>query len=56
MVKTRLRTKLLLLLILTTAALTGTSLLIVQLYLDRHARQDISELINSSLVTFQHFS
>ena len=56
MVRTRLRTKLLLLLILTTAALTGTSLLIVQLYLDRHAREDISELINSSLITFEHFS
>jgi hypothetical protein len=56
MINTRLRTKLVLLLILTTAALTGTSLLIVQLYLDRHARRDISELINGSLVTFQHFS
>src|ERR1700737_1210064 len=56
MVKIRLRTKFLLSLILTTAALTGTSLLIVQSYVGRHARRDIYEQVNSSVLTFQQFA
>jgi signal transduction histidine kinase len=56
MVKIRLRTKLLFSLILTTAMLTGTSLLIVQSYVGKHARRDIYEQIDNSLRTFEHFA
>src|SRR5688572_20993010 len=56
MASIRLRTKLVLSLILTTAALTGASLLIVQNYLERRARQEIHEQIASSFVTFEHFT
>jgi len=56
MVKIRLRTKFLLSLIFTTAALTGTSLLIVQSYAGKHARQDIDEQVENSLVTFHQFA
>ena len=56
MARIRLRTKLVLSLILTTAALTGASLLIVQNYLERRARQEIHEQIASSFVTFEHFT
>ncbi len=56
MVKIRLRTKFLLSLIFTTAALTGASLLIVQKYLGKYARHEIYEQLNSSLLTFQQFA
>jgi signal transduction histidine kinase len=56
MVKIRLRTKFLFSLIFTTAALTGTSLLIVKSYAGKHARQDIYEQVENSLVTFQQFA
>jgi signal transduction histidine kinase len=56
MVKIRLRTKFLFSLIFTTAALTGASLLIVQKYLGKHARREIYEQLNSSLLTFQQFA
>ena len=56
MVKLRLRTKFLFSLIFTTAALTGTSLLIVQSYAGKHARQDIDEQVENSLVTFHQFA
>src|SRR5689334_6544035 len=56
MVKIRLRTKFLFSLVFTTAALTGTSLLIVQSYAGKHARQDIDEQVESSLLTFQQFA
>jgi signal transduction histidine kinase len=56
MVKIRLRTKFLFSLIFTTAALTGTSLLIVQSYAGKHARQDIYEQVENSLLTFQQFA
>src|SRR2546430_17527629 len=56
MVKLRLRTKFLCSLIFTTVALTGTSLLIVQSYAGKHARQDIYEQVGNSLLTFQQFA
>jgi len=56
MVKIRLRTKFLLSLIFTTAVLTGTSLLIVQSYAGKHARQDIDEQVENSLLTFHQFA
>ena len=56
MVKIRLRTKFLLTLTLTTAALTATSLLIVQSYAGKHARREIYEQVDSSLLTFQQFA
>jgi signal transduction histidine kinase len=55
MAKTRLRTKLLLSLILTTTVLTGTALLIVQNYLRNHARSEIREALHDSVITFQQF-
>ena len=51
----RLRTKLLLSLVLTTAVLTGAVLLIVQHYLQNHARDEIREALHNSVVTFQQF-
>src|SRR5215467_3246664 len=56
MAKIRLRTKFLFSLILTTAALTATSLLIVQSYAGKHACQDIYEQVENSLLTFQQFA
>jgi signal transduction histidine kinase len=53
MARTRLRTKLVLSLILTTAVLTGASLLIVQSNLRAHARREIHAQIPNSLETFQ---
>jgi signal transduction histidine kinase len=52
----RLRTKFLLSLIVTTAALSSATLLIVQYYLSRHARDQIHDQISSSFLTFQDFS
>jgi len=51
--RTRLRTKLVLSLIFTTALLTGASLLIVQNYFRRHARLEIYEQIPNALEAFQ---
>src|SRR2546426_2734026 len=56
MVKLRLRTKFLFSLIFTTAALTTTSLLIVQSYAGKHARQDIYEQVENATLTFQQFA
>src|SRR2546425_4554589 len=56
MVKLRLRTKFLFSLIFTTAALTTTSLLIVQSYAGKHARQDIDEQVENATLTFQQFA
>lgn len=55
MARIRLRTKFLLSLILTTTALTGAVLVIVQNYLRKHARQEIHEALRNSVVTFQRF-
>ena len=55
MIRTRLRTKLVLSLILTTAVLTGASLLVVQSYLRKHAKNEISEQIPNSLDAFQQY-
>src|SRR5579872_5587098 len=55
MVKVRLRTKFLLSLVFTTAALTCAVLLIVQIHLSNHARQQIHEGLRSSVITFQSF-
>jgi signal transduction histidine kinase len=55
MANIRLRTKLLLSLIFTTAVLTGTVLLIVQNYLRNHARSEIHEALHNSVVTYQQF-
>ena len=55
MVKVRLRTKFLLSLVFTTAALTCAVLLIVQIHLSNHARQQIHEGLKSSVITFQSF-
>ena len=55
MAKIRLRTKFLLSLIFTTTVLTGTVLFIVQNYLRNHARHEIHEALNNSVVTFQQF-
>src|SRR4030095_392543 len=52
MAKVRLRTKLVLSLIFTTAVLTGGSLLIVQGYLRNHARAEIVEQIPSAMEAF----
>ena len=51
----RLRTKFLLSLVVTTAVLTGAVLLIVQHYLQTHARDEIHEALHNSVVTFQQF-
>ena len=51
----RLRTKFLLSLVLTTTVLTGAVLLIVQHYLQNHARDEIREALHNSVVTFQQF-
>ena len=51
--RTRLRTRLVLSLIFTTALLSGASLLIVQNYLRRHARLEIYEQVPIVLETFQ---
>src|SRR5687768_12654331 len=56
MARIRVRTKLVLSLTLTTIALTGASLLIVQTYLGRHAKREIREQMANSTVTFQHFT
>src|SRR2546426_10480158 len=56
MVKLRLRTKFLFSLIFTTAALTTASLLIVQSYAGKHARQDIYEQVENATLTFQQFA
>jgi signal transduction histidine kinase len=55
MANIRLRTKFLLSLILTTTVLTITVLLIVQVYLRNHARQEIQEALRNSVMTFQQF-
>jgi signal transduction histidine kinase len=55
MANIRLRTKLLLSLIFTTAVLTGTVLLIVQNYLRNHERSEIHEALHNSVVTYQQF-
>jgi signal transduction histidine kinase len=54
--KTRLRTKLVLSLIFTTALLTGGSLLIIQSYLRDHAKREIYEQIPNSVKTFQEYA
>lgn len=56
MVKIRLRTKFLFSLIFTTAALTTTSLLIVQSYAGKHARQDIYEQLENATLMFHQFA
>src|SRR3989442_11757410 len=56
MVKLRLRTQFLFSLIFTTAPLTTTSLLIVQSYAVKHARQDIYEQVENATLTFQQFA
>jgi signal transduction histidine kinase len=53
---TRLRTKLVLSLIFTTALLSGTSLLIVQNYLRRHAKAEIYNQIPNAIKTFQRLA
>lgn len=55
MVRIRLRTKLLLSLVLTSTALISSSLFIVQHSLQSRARQEIFESLNNSVVTFQSF-
>lgn len=55
MAKLRLRTKLLLSLIITTAILTCTVLLILQNHLRKEARREIYEALHNSVVTFQQF-
>ena len=53
MIKLRLRTKLVLLLIFTTAVVTGASLLVVQNYLREHAKQEIIAEIPNALELFR---
>jgi signal transduction histidine kinase len=55
MVRFRLRTKLILSLVLTIAALTCATLLIVHHRLRQRARQEIYEALRNSVVTFQNF-
>lgn len=55
MIKVRLRTKLLLSLVLTITALTCATLLIVRDRLSKRARQEIYEALRNSVVTFQNF-
>jgi len=55
MAKIRLRTKFLLSLIFTTAVLTGAVLLIVQHFLQNHARREILEALQNSVTTFEQF-
>jgi signal transduction histidine kinase len=52
----RLRTKLVLSLIFTTAVLTGASLLIVQNYLRKHAKREMNDQLISSLETFGQYA
>ncbi len=56
MVRIRLRTRLVLSLIFTTAVLTGASLLIVQNYLQNHAKKEIFAEIPTSLGVFEEYS
>ena len=53
--RTRLRTKLVLSLIFTTALLTGASLLVVQNHLRTNARNEIQKQIPNSFVTFDQY-
>ncbi len=55
MANIRLRTELLLSLIITTTVLMGVVLLIVQNYLRNHARSEIHEALHNSVVTYQQF-
>jgi len=55
MAKIRLRSKFLLSLIFTITVLTGTVLFIVQNYLRNHARREIREALDNSVVTYQQF-
>ena len=55
MTRNRLRTKLVLSLILTTAVLSGASLLTVQNYLRNRARSEIRKEISNSLATFEQY-
>ena len=55
MLKFRLRTKLLLSLVLTTTSLTCAALLIVQYRMREKARQEIYESLRNSVITFQNF-
>ena len=56
MVRIRLRTRLVLSLIFTTAVLTGASLLIVQNYLGNHAKKEIIAEIPTSLGVFEEYA
>ena len=56
MARFRLRSKLVLSLIFTTAVLTGASLLSVQNYLGRHAREEIREQLSSALGTYELYA
>jgi signal transduction histidine kinase len=51
----RLRTRLVLSLILTTAVLTGVSLLVVQNYLRQHAKREIRDQIANAIETFRQY-
>lgn len=53
--RTRLRTRFLLSMIVITAGLTATSLLVVQHSVQKHVRQEIVEDLQNSVVTFQNF-
>jgi signal transduction histidine kinase len=55
MARTRLRTKLVLSLIFTTAVLSGASLLVVQTYLGNNARREINAQISNSLGTVEQY-
>ena len=55
MIKLRLRTKLLLSLMLCVTGLTGATLLIVRSRLSGRARQDLGEGLMDSVATFQTF-
>jgi signal transduction histidine kinase len=55
MAKIRLRTKFLLSLVLTTSILMGSVLFVVRVYLTNHARSEIREALQNSVVTFQQF-
>jgi len=52
----RLRTRLVLSLILTTAVLTGVSLLVVQNYLRQHAKREIRDQIANSIQTYSEYA
>ncbi len=53
--RTRLRTRFLLSMLLITAGLTATSLLVVQHSVQSHVRQEILDDLRNSVVTFQNF-